>query len=132
MTTFTSYAKLKKPSWAPPSWVFGPAWTFLYILIVYSFGSVFLKTYQNQIPAIFAIPFALNLVFNFAFSPIQFTLKNNFLASIDIILIWVTLVWSMIVIWPILPWITYINIPYLLWVSFAISVQLAITWLNRR
>ena len=131
MNTYTWYRKLKKPSWSPPSWLFGPVWTILYILIVISFGSVFLMAWQQQIAYTVAIPFILNLVFNVAFTPIQFGLKNNFIAAIDILLVVGTLLWSMVVIYPYASWITYIQTPYLLWGSFATVLQLTITFLNR-
>jgi benzodiazapine receptor len=73
----------------------------------------------------------LNLIFNFAFTPIQFGLKNNLLASIDILLVLGTLVWALFAIFPHLKWVAYANIPYLLWVSFATILQLTITYLNR-
>ena len=132
MNTYNWYSKLKKPSWSPPSWIFGPVWTFLYVLIILSFGSVFLQAWQAQIPYLLVIPFVLNLIFNFTFTTIQFGLKNNFLASIDILLIVITLLWGMIAIYPYASWITYIQIPYLLWGSFATALQLTITFLNSR
>ena len=78
-----------------------------------------------------AVPFALNLVFNAAFTPLQFGLKSNLLAAIDILLVLGTLVWAMIAIYPHQRWITYIQTPYLLWVSFATVLQLTITYLNK-
>jgi len=72
----------------------------------------------------------LNLVFNFAFTPLQFGLKNNFLAAADILLVLATLLWALIAIWPQARWIVYVNIPYLLWVGFATVLQLAVTYLN--
>lgn len=131
MNTYTSYKELLKPVWAPPSYLFGPVWTFLYILIAYSFGTVFYKLATKQIPFVVALPFILNLIVNFAFTPIQFGLRNNILASIDILLVLVTLVWAMIAIFPYARWIAYIQVPYLLWVSFATVLQLTITYLNR-
>lgn len=131
MKTFTTYAELLKPSWAPPSWIFGPVWTFLYILIAISFGAVFYKLATKQIPFIVALPFILNIVFNATFTYFQFGLKSNTLAAIDILLVLGTLVWAMIAIFPFARWITYIQIPYLLWVSFATVLQLTITYLNR-
>ncbi|MSR78662.1 MAG: tryptophan-rich sensory protein [Candidatus Taylorbacteria bacterium] len=130
----TQYAQLIKPSWAPPSWVFGPVWTVLYAIIAVSFGTVFYKAFTKQIPWMVALPFALNLVFNFAFTPIQFGLVNNFLASIDILLVVGTLVWALYAVWnnaPELRWVVYANIPYLLWGAFATCLQLTITYLNR-
>ena len=125
------YQQLIKPSWAPPSFLFGPVWTFLYLLIAISFGKVFMMAYQKNIPIVVALPFLLNLIFNLAFSPIQFDLRNNFLASFDILLVLITIIWMMIAIFPYAKWITYIQIPYLLWVTFATVLQFTITWLNR-
>ncbi len=125
------YSKLIKPGWAPPAAVFGPVWSVLYIIIAISFGNVFIQVFQGALNWQIALPFALNLVFNFAFTPLQFKLRNNLLASIDIILILVTLIWAIAIIRPHISWVAYINIPYLLWVSFATVLQLTITWLNR-
>lgn len=131
METYTSYAQLIKPSWSPPAGIFGPVWTMLYVLIAISFGKVFIMAWKKQIGLMVAVPFALNLVFNFAFTPIQFGLKNNYLAALDILLVLATLIWAMKAIYPHARWITYIQIPYLLWVTFATVLQLTITYLNR-
>jgi tryptophan-rich sensory protein len=130
MITNTWYQTLIKPSWAPPGFLFGPVWTVLYAIIAVTFGTVFYKAFTKQIPWIVALPFALNLVFNFAFTPLQMGLKNNLLASIDIILVLGTLIWALVITWPHLRWVVYANIPYLLWVSFATVLQLTITYLN--
>jgi tryptophan-rich sensory protein len=130
MNTYAWYQTLIKPSWAPPGFLFGPVWTVLYAIIAVTFGTVFYKAFTKQIPWIVALPFALNLVFNFAFTPLQMGLKNNLLASIDIILVLGTLIWALVITWPHLRWVVYANIPYLLWVSFATVLQLTITYLN--
>ncbi|MBP9748206.1 MAG: tryptophan-rich sensory protein [Candidatus Pacebacteria bacterium] len=134
MNTYNWYSTLIKPTWSPPAWLFGPVWTVLYVIIALSFGTVFYKAFTKQIPWIVALPFALNLLFNFFFTPLQFGLKNNLLASLDILLVLGTLVWALYAIWhvsPSLRWITYVNIPYLLWVTFATVLQLTITYLNK-
>lgn len=125
------YTKLIKPTWSPPSWLFGPVWTFLYVLIAVSFGKVLVMFLKKEIPFIILLPFILNLIFNFAFTPIQFTLKNNWLAAIDILLVLGTLVWAIVAIYPHARWVAYMQIPYLLWVSFATVLQLTITYLNK-
>lgn len=129
--SYNWYSRLIKPTWSPPSWLFGPVWTFLYILIAISFSKVFIMLFRKEIPFIIALPFILNLIFNFSFTYFQFGLKNNLLAAIDILLVLTTLIWAMIAIFPHTKWITYIQIPYLLWVTFATVLQLTITYLNR-
>lgn len=131
MNTQTWYSQLIKPSWAPPAWLFGPAWTFLYILIAISFGKVFFMAWKKEIALVVALPFLLNLLFNFIFSPIQFGLQNNLLAAIDILLVLGTLIWAILAIYPHARWIAYMQIPYLLWVSFATVLQITVTFLNR-
>lgn len=134
MNTYNWYSQLLRPRFAPPSWLFGPVWSVLYAIIAVSFGTVFYKAFTKQIPWIVALPFALNLLFNLVFIPIQFGLKNNLIASIDILLFLVTLVWALYAIWNFSPdfrWIVYVNIPYLLWGMFATCVQFTITYLNR-
>jgi len=126
------YSQLIKPKWAPPSWLFGPVWTFLYCLIAISFGSVFWRAWQGRIAWMVALPFVLNLVFNFAFTTLQFKLKNNLLAAVDILLVLGTLVWAMVVIEPYLLWVSLIQWPYLLWVAFATVLQLTVTYLNKK
>lgn len=134
MNTYNFYSQLIKPTWAPPSWLFGPVWTVLYAIIIVSFGTVFYKAFTGKLAWIVALPFVLNLVFNLLFTPIQFGLKNNLLASIDILLVVGTLIWAFYAIWyfaPNLRWVIYVNIPYLLWGTFATYLQLTITYLNR-
>lgn len=134
MKTYNWYSQLIKPTWSPPGWLFGPVWTVLYAIIFISYGTVFYKAFTGKIAWAVALPFVLNLIFNFAFTPIQFGLKNNLLASIDILLILGTLVWAMTALWKAsseLRWVVYANLPYLLWVIFATCLQLTITYLNR-
>ncbi|HRY63077.1 MAG TPA: tryptophan-rich sensory protein [Patescibacteria group bacterium] len=128
--TDTWYQTLIKPSWAPPSWLFGPVWSVLYAVIIISFGYVGYLFAKGKIPFIVLLPFILNVIFNLAFTPLQFGLQNNLLAAIDILLVLVTLIWLLIAIYPYAKWVSYINIPYLLWVSFATVLQLSITVLN--
>jgi len=133
MNTYNWYSQLIKPTWSPPSWLFGPVWTVLYAIIVVSFGAVFYRAFTGKLPWIVVLPFALNLVFNFAFTTIQFGFKNNLLASLDILIVIGTLIWALIAIWhaaPDLRWVAYANLPYLLWGLFATCLQLTITYLN--
>ena len=125
------YAALQKPFFAPPAALFGPVWTVLYVVIAVSFGYVLVQYLKRRLPWQQLLPFVLNLVFNAAYTPIQFGLKNNWLASLDILLVLGTLVWALFSIWQRARWVAYANIPYLLWVAFATVLQLSITWINR-
>ena len=87
--------------------------------------------YQKKLPFLVALPFILNLFFNFIFTYFQFGLKNNLLAAIDITLVLATLIWAIIAIYPYVKWVALINIPYLAWVMFATTLQFTITYLNR-
>ncbi len=143
MDTYTWYQALIKPTWAPPTWLFGLVWSVLYAIIAVSFGTVFYKAFTKQIPWIIVVPFSLNLFFNFAFTPIQFGLRNNLFASLDILLVLATLIWALVILYsfglkihietgaPSYAWIIYANIPYLLWVLFATVLQVTITYLNK-
>lgn len=131
MNTSNWYQSLIKPTWAPPGWLFGPVWSVLYVIIAITFGTVFYKAINKQIPLIVALPFLLNIIFNLLFTPIQFGLQNNILATINILLVLLTLIWAIVAIYPHLKWVAYINLPYLAWVSFATVLQLTITWLNK-
>jgi translocator protein len=130
MRTNTQYKNYKKPTWAPPAWVFGPVWSILYLLIAVSFGYVGYQFFKGEVGWMLVLPFVLNLVFNFLFTTIQFRWRNFILASVDILLVLATLVWALVAVYPVMPWVAYLNMPYLAWVSFATVLQLTVTKLN--
>lgn len=129
-TSYTWYRALIKPTWAPPSWLFGPVWTVLYAIIAVSYGYVGYLFATGKIHWLVVLPFILNIVVNALFTPIQFGLQNNLLAMIDIFLVLGTLIWALVAIYPHAPWVSYVNIPYLAWVCFATVLQVTITYLN--
>ncbi len=128
--SYSQYASYVKPWFSPPPWIFGPVWSVLYVLIAISFGYVFMKVWQGQIPKLVALPFIINLIANFSFTPVQFGLNNLPLASLVILIVLISLVWAMWSVWPHARWVTYIQVPYLLWVLFATVLQLSVTYLN--
>jgi tryptophan-rich sensory protein len=125
------YSQLKKPPFAPPAWVFGPVWTVLYVIIIVSFGSVAVQIWKGAWPVGVATPFVLNLAANALFTTLQFKLRNNLAAFIDVLVVLVTIPWMMAVVWPLASWVAWAQVPYLLWVSFATVLQGSVTWLNR-
>lgn len=131
METKFWYAQLRKPAWAPPAGLFGPVWSVLYLIIAISFGYIFWLAFTGSIAAWLALPFALNLIFNAAFTPLQFGLRSNMLAAVDITLVLATLIWALVAIYPIAPWVVYANIAYLIWVIFATVLQYTIAAMNQ-
>lgn len=127
----SQYAGYRKPGWAPPSWVFGPVWTVLYVIIAITFGRVAYLYATGVVPLAVAWPFLANLVFNIAYTPLQFRFRNYVLASVDVLLVFATLFYAMYSIYSFEPWIAYANIPYLLWTAFASVLQLTVTYMNR-
>lgn len=126
------YEKLIKPNWAPPFWFFGLVWNIVYIAIAFSFGSVFQKAVTKTLPTIVVLPFALNLVFNLSFNYFQPRLKGGYLNLINILLVFITLIWSMVSIFPYLKWITFSTAPYLLWIVFILILEISILKLNHK
>lgn len=127
---YTNYADYIKPTWAPPAWLFGPVWTFLYIIIAISFGYVFYLYFNKKIKFNIVLPFILNLIFNFLFTPVQFGLHSYVLGGIDVILVLITLIWALKKIYKINKKVFYWNMFYLAWVSFATTLDLSIIYLN--
>jgi benzodiazapine receptor len=81
-------------------------------LNVATFGFVFVQASRRKLPWLVALPFAINLAANLAFTPIQFGLRNLPLASPDILVVWGTLVWMLLAIWPHYRWAGVAQIPY--------------------
>ncbi|MFH1836077.1 MAG: TspO/MBR family protein [Methanobacteriota archaeon] len=130
MDQYVWYQSIEKPFFAPPTWAFGVAWGILYPIIFLSFGFVFIQAAKKRIPYKVALPFALNLIANLAFTPIQFGLKNFWLAAVDITIVVVTLVWAMKAVYPHFRKIAYLQTPYLLWGLYATALQYSVTILN--
>lgn len=124
------YDGLIKPSWTPTPATIGLIWQILYPIIVVTFGYVFVQVFRKKLPWHVAVPFAVNLVANILFTPIQFGLRNLPLAAIDILIVLVTIPITMYVTWNHHRWIAIAQLPYLVWVSLATTLQLCISWWN--
>jgi tryptophan-rich sensory protein len=126
------YESLWKPTWTPAPSTIGLIWQILYPLIIVTFGFMFVQAIRKKVSWMIALPFAINLVANLAFTPIQFGMRNLPLAAVDILIVWGTIMWIIIVTWKTYRWISVAQVPYLVWVSIATVLQLSMTWMNRR
>ena len=124
------YHALDKPAWTPAPETIGLVWQILYPIIAVSFGFVFVQAIRRRVSHLVVIPFILNLATNLMFSPIQFGLRQLTLASIDILIVWATIIWMMVAVWKHYRWVALAQVPYLIWVSIATVLQLSITALN--
>lgn len=123
------YAKLAKPSWTPPDWVFGPVWSALYLSMAVAAWLVWRQGgVRNACGplALFAIQLALNAVWSWLF----FGLQNPGLAFVDILLLWAMIAATMIAFWCRSTVAGLLFVPYLAWVSFAAVLNCAIWRLN--
>jgi tryptophan-rich sensory protein len=126
----TWYATIVKPSFNPPSWVFGPVWTTLYTLIGISLYLVIKDGIDSKEKKTALIVFSVHLILNSLWSILFFGMKNPFLAFLEIILLWIMIVYTMLLFKRIDQKTVYLLTPYLLWVSFATILNFSIWRLN--
>ena len=124
------YNNLVKPTWTPEPSTISLIWWILYPIIAVTFGFVFVQAIRKKVPWKVALPFGINLVANLIFTPIQFGLRNLPLASVDILIVWGTIIWMMVAVWKHYKWVAVAQVPYFVWVSLATVLQLSITWWN--
>jgi len=122
------YSKQKKPSFNPPNWIFGPVWTLLYLLMGIS---LYLILVSGKVTTLAITIFAIQLFLNLIWTGIFFGMKKPLLAFIEIILLWASILISIIVFYGISKVASYLLIPYILWVSFASILNFSIWKLNR-
>lgn len=124
------YDTLTLPLFAPPQWAFSVAWSIIYPLIALALVLTWLKVRRGEVPHSLLWLFFLNMGANLIFTWVQFGLKDNLLASLDILLIVGTLALFQYRIYRRSKSIFLLLLPYLLWGTFAMALQLSITYLN--
>ncbi|MDZ4756705.1 MAG: TspO/MBR family protein [Bacteroidota bacterium] len=124
------YTTLNKPLFNPPSFLFGPVWTALYILMGVSMFLIW-NTPKTELRQKALMIFGVQLFFNFWWSIIFFSFHLIILSVVDILLIWGLIIYMIIIFKKINPVASYLQIPYLIWVTFATLVNISIWYLNR-
>ena len=128
----TWYPTIEKPTFNPPSWVFAPVWTMLYIMMGIAAGMVWNKLESNkELVKKGLLFFTVQLLLNALWSYLFFGLNNILLAFIEIILLWLIIYETFYIFKQIDKKASYLLIPYLAWVGFATILTGTIYWLNR-
>ncbi|MBA2245451.1 MAG: tryptophan-rich sensory protein [Gemmatimonadetes bacterium] len=123
------YAQLEKPSWNPPSWVFGPVWTVLYVLMGIAAWLVWKERGFGGAPTALGL-FLAQLVLNVAWTGIFFGLQRPDLAFLEILVLWALILATLVAFWRVRAAAGALLLPYLAWVSFATALNFAIWQLN--
>jgi len=126
----TWYASLNKPVFAPPNWLFGPAWTTLYFLMGVAFYLIWKQGWKTKKTRTARNFFLLQLGLNFIWSPIFFGLRSPILGLLVIIAMWMMIIMTMKQFYPLSKLAFYLLLPYVLWVSFATLLNAGIVLLN--
>jgi translocator protein len=123
------YAALAKPSWTPPDWVFGPAWSLLFLLMAVAAWQVW-RTVERRLAVMPLVFFGIQLLLNAAWSVLFFGMKSPGLALLEIVLLWLAIVATLVAFRRRSALAGWLLAPYLAWVSFAVALNLAIWNLN--
>jgi benzodiazapine receptor len=123
------YVELVRPSWAPPSAVFGPVWTVLYALMGIAAWLVW-RAKGFRATRIRLILFLVQLALNALWSWLFFGWHLGALAFADILLLWLLIVTTLVLFWRVRLLAGVLLIPYLLWVSFASALCYSVWQLN--
>jgi len=120
------YSEILLPSFNPPSWVFGPVWTTLYVFMSIAAWSAWNKTSDKKILQVYFI----HLFFNSIWSVIFFGFHQIFIALIDLCIILIFIVWLMRIYYQVNKISFLLMTPYLLWSSYALMLNTTIFYLN--
>jgi benzodiazapine receptor len=124
------YYHLTLPSWKPPDWLFGPAWTIIFALAAISGYLSWISGPRSATEARILALFAVNAILNMAWSTLFFRLQRPDWALLEVVLLWLSIL-SLIVLSArrsaLAGWLL---LPYLLWVSFAGVLNFSVVRLN--
>lgn len=112
-----------KPAITPPDWTFGVVWTILFVMIALSLYFSWNSASSLRQREAIAIVYGFNLLANALWSFFFFGLQSARLGFIDIVLVWVSIIWAMKLSWKLDKKATWLLVPYLLWVTFAMVIN---------
>lgn len=124
------YFALRKPSWQPPDWLFGPVWTLIFVLTAWSAVLAWNAAAGDAARTLAVAAFAANALLNVLWSVLFFALRRPDRALVECVVLWLSIVGMVAVSWPLSPRAGLLLLPYLAWVSFAMVLNRAIVRLN--
>jgi tryptophan-rich sensory protein len=124
------YSQIQKPSWTPPSWLFGPVWSALYLMMAVAGWWVWRQWGWAAQRGALSL-FLVQLVLNAAWSWLFFGLRSPSLGMIGIVLLWIAILLTVLAFFRVSPLAGWLMVPYLLWVSYASALNFTIWRLNR-
>ena len=123
------YGQLVQPGWAPPAWLFGPAWSVLYLMMAIAAWLVWRKHGFEGARTALSL-FVVQLFANALWTWLFFGLHKGLLALGEIAVLWLLIVATIATFWPLQRVAALMLLPYLAWVSFASALTLALWRLN--
>lgn len=120
------YAGLRKPSWNPPGWLFGPVWTLLYAAMAVAAWRVWKAGEARPALALHVVQLALNAAWSWLF----FGLHRPGLAFVDILALWAAILATTLAFFPKDRAAGWLMVPYLAWVSFAAFLNFTLWRMN--
>jgi len=123
------YPRLRKPPGTPPSWLFGPVWTTLYVLMAIAAWLVWREYHWGATAAL--LIFFAQLGLNIAWSAIFFGSRMPGVAFAEIVILWLAIAFNMLVFYWLVPASAWLLLPYWLWVTYAMYLNFGIWRLNR-
>ncbi len=127
---YSWYQTIQKPSWNPPSWIFAPVWTTLYVMMGISLFLVWKADATAQIKRKAIVLFSIQLALNFSWSLIFFSLQQPGWALVEIIVMWFFILLTILAFAPINRIAAWLLVPYISWVSFATILNYTLWKLN--
>lgn len=124
------YYGLAKPSWQPPDWLFGPAWTLIYGLAALAGVLAWRAAPTAAKRRLILVLFAANALLNVLWSELFFRLRRPDWALVEVVPFWLSILLLVAVLAPFSPAASKVLLPYLAWVAFAAALNLAIVRLN--
>jgi len=124
------YENLRFPPYRPPNWVFGPAWTLIFLLVSASGIIAWERAPNSSTRTILILLLAINALFNVAWSALFFKLRRPDWALKEVAGLWLSILALVVFIGSFSKLGGELMLPYLLWVSFASFLNLRVVQLN--